>query len=338
MFGAGYDETAEDLGPDSLSGSASAGAVTKGRGVYVIDAFTGNLIANIGPNGSATIQETGMTHSVPSNVAVLEDSSGYAYRLYVTDTGANIWRIDTQNDPSPSDWTVTHFASAADDFDGDTANDGRKFMYRVDVVEAKDSIGNYHAVLVGSGDREHPFDTSVQNYMMMFKDRFTNLLSDQSAPIVMSSLYDATDNLIQEGSDSTAQIALLDAANGWYIALGSGEKVVSHVTSLAGVAYFNTNQPDFGLTSCGSNLGIARIYQIAVTNAVAVTENDAISGLTVDDRSYEVPGGGYPPPPVHIIVEIDGEFQEAIISGTEINASPAEFNTRTRTFWTQWVD
>ncbi|WP_344795070.1 hypothetical protein [Litoribacillus peritrichatus] len=337
VFGAGYDADAEDVGPDSLSGTTSAGAVTKGRGIYVVDAFTGNLVANIGPNGSATVQETGMVNPMPSNIAVLE-SEGVAYRFYAGDTGGKIWRVDTANDSNPSNWTVTYFADVSDDFDGDSSNDGRKFMYRVDVVEAHDSLGAYHAVLVGTGDREHPFDTSVQNYMMMFKDRYTGLLSEQGSPIKMTSLYDATDNLIQESSDPTAEIALLDSANGWYIELGSGEKVVSHVTSLAGVAYFNTNQPDLSPTSCGSNLGIARIYQIAVTNAVAVTDNDAISGLTIDDRSYEVPGGGYPPPPVHIIVEIDGEFQEAVISGTEVNASPSEFNTRTRTFWTQWLD
>jgi len=116
------------------------------------------------------------------------------------------------------------------------------------------------------------------------------------------------------------------------------KKTVSHVTSLAGVAYFNTNQPDTGTTSCGSNLGIARIYQISVTDASAVTENDQIAGLTLDDRNYEVPGGGYPPPPVHVIVEIDGEFKEAIISGTEINESQSDLNRRTRTFWSKQID
>ncbi len=339
VFGGGYDSAADDLGPDSLSGTISAGTATKGRAIFVVDAFNGSLVASIGPSASHTVTETGMKYSIPGRIAVLDiNNNGKADRFYAADTGGNIWRVDTESDPTPSNWTVTHFADVSDDFDGNSSNDGRKFLYRVDVVAAEDPMGDYHAVLIGSGDREHPFDTSVKNYMFMFKDRFTNLLSSQLSAITMNTMYDATDNLIQEGSDPTAEIALLDSATGWYIELGVGEKTVSHVTSLAGVAYFNTNQPDTSATSCGSNLGIARIYQISVTNATAVIENDQISGLTLDDRSYEVPGGGYPPPPVHVIVEIDGEFKEAIISGTEINESQSDLNRRTRTFWTKQVD
>jgi type IV pilus assembly protein PilY1 len=343
VFGAGYDASAQDAGPDSLSGSSSAGAVTKGRGIYVVDAVTGDKVVSIGPGTSSSthVNVPGMTYDVPSKVAVLDvNGNGYADRFYVSDTGGNIWRVDTENDPAPADWTVTHFATASEDYDGDSSNDGRKLMYRVDVVSAKESDGTeYHAVLVGSGDREHPFDVSVQNYMMMFKDEYTGILSSQLSPITFSSLYNATANLIQDGSDKEAQIALLDSAKGWYIALREGEKVVSHVTSLAGVAYFNTNQPaPADPLACGTNLGIARIYQISVTNATAVRDNNAQGGITVDDRSYEVPGGGYPPPPVHIIVEIGGEFQEAVISGTEVNASPSNFNERSRNFWTKEFD
>ncbi|MFC3150405.1 pilus assembly protein [Litoribrevibacter euphylliae] len=339
VFGGGYDESADDVGPDTLSGSTSAGTATTGRAIFVVDAFNGNLIASIGPSVSHTVTVPDMDYSIPANIAVLDiNNNGYADRFYAADTGANIWRVDTEVNPTPSNWTVTHIADVSNNFDGNSSNDGRKFLYRVDVVAAEDSVGDYHAVLIGSGDREHPFDTGVKNYMYMFKDRYINLLSSQSNVITMPSMYDATDNLIQEGSDPTAEIALLDSATGWFIELGTGEKTVSHVTSLAGVAYFNTNQPDTGSTSCGSNLGIARIYQISVTNATAVTENDQIAGLTLDDRSYEVPGGGYPPPPVHVIVEVDGELVEAIISGTEVNESQSDLNTRTRTFWSKQID
>ena len=339
VFGGGYDSVADDLGPDTLSGSASAGTASTGRGIFMVDAFNGNLVAHIGPTASANVTVPGMKYSIPGRIAVLDtNNNGIVDRLYAADTGGNIWRVDTEFNSNPNNWTVTHLADISNDYDGNSNNDGRKFLYRVDVVSAEDSTGDYDAVLIGSGDREHPFDTGVQNYMYMFKDRYTNLLSTQLSAITMSSMYDATDNLIQQGSDTAAEIALLDTAAGWYIKLGAGEKTVSHVTSLAGVAYFNTNQPDTGTTSCGSNLGVARIYQISVTNATAVIENDQIAGLTLDDRSYEVPGGGYPPPPVHVIVEIDGEIKEAIISGTEINESQADLDRRTRTFWSKQID
>ena len=51
-----------------------------------------------------------------------------------------------------------------------------KFLFPPDLVFATDASGTYTAVLLGSGDREHPFDATVQNSFFMIKDRDASAL------------------------------------------------------------------------------------------------------------------------------------------------------------------
>src|SRR5260221_11130489 len=51
-----------------------------------------------------------------------------------------------------------------------------KFLFPPDLVFAADTSGTYTAVLLGSGDREHPFDATVQNAFFMIKDRDSSAL------------------------------------------------------------------------------------------------------------------------------------------------------------------
>ena len=56
---------------------------------------------------------------------------------------------------------------------GGTGAAARKFLYPPDVVFAS-GTQTYDAVLIGSGDREHPHDTSVANRFYMLKDTSTD--------------------------------------------------------------------------------------------------------------------------------------------------------------------
>jgi type IV pilus assembly protein PilY1 len=130
-------------------------------------------------------------------------------------------------------------------------------------VYGSDANGPYDAVLIGSGDREHPFDTSVVNRYYMFKDRKTGVSGAGQATITEADLYDATSDSLQTASGSalaSAQAALL-AAKGWMMTLATGEKVVGGSTTIAGTTYFNTNQPAAPAPSntCANDLGVARL-------------------------------------------------------------------------------
>ncbi len=335
IFGAGYDPTADDKRASMYFSEADRlAAYTMGRGLLVLNAASGEIIWQAGhnpPSGTwVRLAVSGMDYSLPSDVTILNrdgDLDGYADRMYVGDTGGNLWRIDI-GDPNPDNWVVRKLAQL-----GGAGSDARKFLYPPDVVYA----GGYDALLLGSGNREDPFDDSVTNRFYMLKDS-----SNFAAwPITEGDLYDATANLNQVGT-STEQAAAqtaLQAASGWYITLNSGEKVVGSAVTLGGSTFFNTNQPVLDPNSCNSTLGIARGYVVSYKNATATDEQDGTSGLSTADRVSIIPGGGYPPSPVPVIVEIGGKKYQAVISGTDVKVPPSiQLETRQRVFWYKEID
>lgn len=327
VFGAGYDPAADDALP--------AGVATMGRGILVVDAATGDVIWQAGPNpsgGSYRVTVPDMVYSIPSDVTLLNrdgDSQLYADRAYVGDTGGNVWRVDMA-DPNPGNWAVHKLAAA-----GGAGAKARKFLYAPAVVYDEDDAGPYDGVYIGAGDREHPFDTGVLNRFYMFKDRYTGPSGAGQTTIVEADLYDATDNLVQVGTDGQRAAASADllAARGWYVDLRSGEKVVGGVVVVGGSVFFSTNQPAPPDPDTCHNLGIARSYVLNFRDGSASIDWDGADGLTTLDRFVVMPGGGLPPSPVAVLTELDGKLQGAVVIGTWVvdRASPSD--VRRRVFW-----
>ncbi len=360
FFAAGYDPTVEDVDPAAITAisttSITAGATyprNMGRGIFALDAATGNILWQAGPSASDPTSDpsvnhhfedvTGMDFALPSDITVISDRSGSVInRGYVGDTGGNLWRIDF-DDVSVANWDVTKLASIADH--SDLPDENRKFMFPPDVVYSDDG---YDAVLIGSGDREHPFDTSVVNRFYMFKDTNIGTSVDGSfSTLGESDLFDATSNCIQDADACSGLVgqadenpdtatAALTSADGWYVTLGSGEKVVGNAVTLNGVTFFNTNQPGSAAASsdCSSDLGIARQYKVSFEDATAILDQNIDGETDAADRSSVHPGGGYLPSPVPVMVEIDGEVHEGVISGIAVSQPPGSLlNARLRRFW-----
>jgi type IV pilus assembly protein PilY1 len=136
-------------------------------------------------------------------------------------------------------------------------------------------------VFFGTGDQEHPTDTTVINQIYAIKDR------GGKSPLSISNLENVTNGVTNMQS--------LDGKEGWFINLDSnrGEKVMCPPVVLFGVAYFTTFAP----TQPG-NEGIARIYALDYKNGNPILnlnpENDK-GGVKIDlsDRS-KVIGTGIP--------------------------------------------
>ncbi len=384
IFGAGYDDKVEDINPCLIAewytnqivpkaigngvvtytasgsctitggpgGNGTAVNRTLGRGLMVVDAISGDVIwrAGASPAGAAhNLTVPGMTCAIASDVTVLDkDRNGFADRLYVGDTCGNVWRADI-SDPSIDRWSVTKIASLS----GTSATnitDKRKFLFPPDLVFATDSGGNYTAVLLGSGDREHPFDSTVQNAFYMIKDRDSSdalvgaannttvsiaAAADGSlaAPFTAGDLFDATNSNVDTSTASSN--------NGWFVSLAAGEKVVGSAVTIAGTTFFNTNQPSgtAGGGACGSNLGIAREYLVGFADASATVDLNGLGTLSIANRSTIHAGGGYLPSPVPVVVEIDGKKYQAVISGTSVQTPPGlTLEKRTRSFWYKQID
>ncbi len=336
VMGAGYDAAVEDPAPclidrhDStlirkipvgdgtvtfnssgnctVSGATGAAATvsrSKGRGIMVIDALDGHVIWQAGPaptgaTHNVTVPE--MAYSVPSDVRVVDlNGDGIADIAYVGDTGGNLWRLDL-SDLDPRNWKVRRVASLASTNALDIPNK-RKFLFAPEVAVAEDTLGLYLAVLVGSGDREHPFDGITVNRFYMLKDRgeddtrgtfggtraWTQLATTASpggsvgGVIREADLYDASTT---PGANDS----------GWMSTLRPGEKIVSSALVVAGTAIFSSNQPTVlagtAVDACASNLGVARIYTVGVA--------DGSGGSVI--RA----GGGYVPSPVFAAIQIGG--------------------------------
>ena len=350
IFGLGYDPAANDS-------SVTPAEATMGRGVMIINAFTGAKIWST--EDAAGSYRNGINqHSIAAAVAQVDTNyDGYVDRIIAADTGGNIWRInvdytdpDTNPNNDPGQWTIDKLANL-----GGSSSNARKFLGAPDFVVASSSgvPVPYDAILIGSGDREHPFDATITNRFYMIKDehaknhRYTSALTERD-------LYDATENLIQDGDTTQRSEAVTSLTNskGWYITLLEGEKVVGPSTTLSGATFFGTNTPNTGDgNSCVANLGTARTYAVSYLDASAIVDlyganngqNNGTIELGAADRSQVIPGGGFPPAPVALQVDVNNgsntQSYQGVAFGTQILQPPgAGFGRRFRVWWYQNKD
>ena len=211
----------------------------------------------------------------------------------------------------------------------------RRFLFPPDVVLSSDTTGDYAAVLIGSGDREHPFSTDTTDRFFMFKDRTTGTVfntdvSCNAAAVATSPIEEA------KLTNSTDQVANKNDKCGFQITFAVGEKNVGSAVTIAGSTFFNTNQPSSsaGGGACSSNLGIARQYVIGFEDASATIDQSGSGGVTLSDRSATYGQGGFLPSPVPAIVDIDGKRYQVVISGTSVRTpEAASLDSRSRTYW-----
>lgn len=299
IFGGGYDNVAEDIEPPAAS--------TQGRGIFIVNALNGHLIwkatygassACSGTTVKATCTVAGMNYSIPSDITLMDISGndGYIDRLYAADVGGNIWRVDlepTATHITPDYWQVTKLAALGCNTGAcASGTTPRKFLYPADMVPTAD----YDAVLIGSGDREHPLYStatnsaySVTNRFYMVKDLHTG--NDATATPAQALVTEA--DLVDITPVPPATATSYDGTrSGYYLTLGAGEKVVNAPLTVAGYTYFGTNTPATpSSNACTTNLGTAKGYQI--------------SPLTGKTNSIVYDGGGLPPSPVAGSVAVD---------------------------------
>jgi type IV pilus assembly protein PilY1 len=311
IFAGGYDVNKDDRSLSGVNGVIGTND-SEGRAIYVVDAETGALVwkaeygATTGVSGTNYLH-SGLLDSIPSDITAVDTSGdGKVDRLYVGDTGGNIWRADL-NGTDRTAWTLTKLASLGRHTTSNKAND-RRFFHRPDFVKFGDDLGKYDAVIIESGDRANPLDlgsdgdpipNETQNYLYMIKDRAVNPGSPRSAvvngaadpldgsvntilnySIEMSEMADLTDNCYQEvGATCDDDQKLKDdsnvvknLANGWYVKLeqATGEKGLATPLTLGGVIFYTTYLPGTGANTCGPDEGSGIAYALDINDASAV--------------------------------------------------------------------
>jgi len=271
VFGGGYDTN-----KDAAIKSDDA----MGRGIFIVDAETKALVWSLTPASKAgrntqfkTATSLEIKDSIPGDIDIMDsDFDGNIDRLYASDSGGNVWRVDMPgSDPFSTDtpWTVIKLAEL-----GDIAiENDRRFFYEPEVARTfyskltessvTDTGGEvtttrtrkdtpYEAVLLGSGNRTHPTYRTTDDYLFMIRDEHTitksfNKIADVPAVIKISDLMDITnDPFGQALNDEEGFRNLeLDIAqfNGWKYKLGTAEKSLSEATVVGGIAYFTSFSP-----------------------------------------------------------------------------------------------
>lgn len=269
-----------------------------GRGIFIVNAKTGTLIWSVTPaaNSAKNLQETGLLDSIPASIATI-DSNGdrLVDRLYVGDTGGNVWRVDMPGNVLPTaaqnTWSIFKIASLG----GTADDDDRRFFSKIDVASTR-TVKHvpFDALLLGSGNRAHPNETKVDNNFYMIRDTEINSSyhglgeNDTAIPsiILQADLYDATSNVLQDGSTGLTDLL---SKNGWRISLeDQGEKSLSSSVTLNGTVFFTTFTPDASTAICLPVPGKGSLYAVSLHRATAVYNwDESDPDLTKQDRKKE---------------------------------------------------
>ena len=249
VFGAGYDTNKD---------AAIRAEDSRGRGIYIVEAKTGSLVWALTPNSNGFKGK----HSIAADLTTLDsDYDGYIDRIYASDTGGNIWRIDMPGEDSSE---FSHFKLA--ELGSNQNTQDRRFFYKPliartlfsKVTEATingDKVITrldtpYDAVVIGSGNRSKPTNTNEQDQLFMIRDENTLTRSfkiNAPAAIKPSDLMIMNDDPFGNTLDDIDGFNLVEAElakkKGWRYELAKGEKSLAAATVVGGVAYFTSFTP-----------------------------------------------------------------------------------------------
>ena len=272
IFAGGFD-----LKKDNSAG-LGRGPDDEGNAIYIVDAFTGELIwkvtgnsANGNINSNTRLYDATLSHSIPSAVTVLDsNSNGVVDRLYVGDTGSVVWRVDLPEGFEPNHrkdhWTITKLGN----FWSASGSQDRRFFHPPDVVQTKDSQGSYDGIIIQTGDRANPTETRDKNYVFYIKDR--NIRSG-TPPELPGTAAEGVLN-IHDLADTTACVnsgcVMLNYSKGWKIELeGRGEKGLSSPVVVDGKVFFTTYTPGISTNSCSAPEGGGQLYIVDIQDGAA---------------------------------------------------------------------
>jgi type IV pilus assembly protein PilY1 len=338
VFGGGYD-------PDQDNVTTTRVNDDQGNAIYIVDALDGSLIRTISPDGSADVTISDMLNSIAGDVMPVDiNANGITDRLYVADVGGRIIRVDIPD--SEFGDTSMNGGIIADIYD---AGELRKFFNMPEVGYYNIGRSQYLAILIGSGNRSNPLDVTVTDRFYMIKDPVVWAKPASYTTVAYDELYDATDNLVQDGSAeqiATAQNSLA-TLKGWYIDLGYSEKSYSKAVLYDYLVLFTTFSAERSaeLAACEARgaSGVGRAYGVNMKDASAMIDGFGGSEngiLDINDRTKVLSMLGIPPSPSLVFPEGEeaatlGNVVKALVGLEEV----AEFPDRLRPiYWEEVIE
>jgi len=304
IFAGGYD-TSKDATATDEDGSRTPD--TMGNAIYIVNARTGALIwkatygATIGSAGNSLYTHNKMHFAIPSTVTTLDSNrNGITDRVYVGDLGGQVWRVDIPEDRADDDyhrkntWQVSLLADLSDASD----NTDVRFFHAPDIIQTKDSGGTaYDAVVVASGDRANPLESTDTNYLFMIKDKSIYSGAPSSTALDDAQLTDVT--------HCASPCAGLTFTDGWKMKMeGTGEKGLSSPLVSNGMVFFTSYIPYAqGGSNCEPREGSGKLYIMNLSdgaepfgNARSIDIGPGIpaSPIALSGDTILLPGTGLP--------------------------------------------
>lgn len=310
IFGGGFDDCLND---DNATYPAACGAAT-GKGVYILDAVTGDLVQYF-PTDAPVITDVSIVDVDADGTmefAYVGDVKGNLYRIRFADLTVRLGLGDFPSEAvvprvHPDDflsgtnrqWVIEKLGFVPSYTSAGTTVQPR--FYNSPNAAVLPGGGGKIGVIIGTGDRErpleanYPFVDDVQNKMyFLMDDPFQDYSEQVDADAAMATWVKVPIDL--EGGTmfnvETATFAVgesLQDFDGWFFDLPDanvGEQVANPAVFGGSKVFFNTFQPggpSIGL--CSEPIGIARAYGIDWLNP------EPIIGT-------EIAGGGLPIPPI----------------------------------------
>jgi len=293
IFGGGFDEC---LNIDEAAYPTECSSA-KGKGIYVLDAVTGDLLEHF-PTDAPVI-----TQVSPIDI----DFDGFVDLVYAADVAGNLYRITkadlTQDLTGLSDVPVGAIAPR------DNTDDDKWEIEKIASIPGttqrfynSPTVGLFQGtilVTIGSGDRERPLEVNypyrdkVQNSFYVLADSpYKDWLAKQTDEDYTPEVVDLEgDTMFLVGSD-LEDGQDLRSFDGWYMDLPDRGEQVSDPSAIGGgQVLFSTFQPGGVSTGiCAEPLGIGKNYAMKLFSPEG-TEGE------------ECAGGGFCIPPVIEIVQ-----------------------------------
>ncbi len=294
IFGGGYD-----TGQDEAATATTTDTV--GNRVYIADAITGNKLwdSTKAEQASSPAGPISSMNAIPSDVTAFDlDDDGFLDHIYASDTKAQIFRFDIDNDTgSITGGRIASLQTAAD------AENNRRFYYSPDVALIRLQRESFLSVSIGSGYRAHPLDDTVTDYFYMIKDKGA-LSQTFDMHVEMDDLADVT-NLVgdTDGNGISDASEVINDTNspkdGWYIGFSlNGEKIIERSLTFNNAVIFTSYiPPGSSTTSCEAAAGNGRVYAMQIVDGNPYVDTNYDGTLKESDRYVDLISSGIAPQP-----------------------------------------
>jgi type IV pilus assembly protein PilY1 len=283
-----------------------------GKAVFAIDLATGTKLWEYYNTGSASDDRQYMNFSLPAAPTAVDlNLDGVIDRVYIGDIGGQVWKFDVSADVV-SNWTGKRLFAAP--LATGTTNPPAAGEYYpaqaiyAPIIPALDEPKNVW-IYFGTGDRNHPNNTTAPNRFYGIKDN----VAMTGTTLTESDLVDIT------STDATV-------TQGFYIRLGTNEKVLAAADVFNKVVFFTTFIPT-STTACGTGGGTAKLYAVQMITGYAALDwaHDGAQLTTTDatkTRGKEI-GTGIPSKPIVVITESGVTLTTSVVAATTSQQLPS---------------